>query len=475
VRYGSQQPTFEVLGPYDHSAGARLCAVYESWGTRFYPCQARELTLFMARDADGRFASRTICISKPRQNGKSFSARKYAITMGAKGKKVLYSAHNGKTTRKMFRHIADECEGTPRLARALRTVYRAAGTEGVYFANGGCIEFQTRTNSGGRGETYDVIIIDEAQELTYDQLDAIKPTTLASESGDPQMIYIGTPPNERCAGDVFRDYHDAAHSGKAGSMWWMEWASDGIVDLSDRAAALEAAYRTNPALGHRIREDVMLDAIDGYVMKPDSFAREYLGWWTPVHEQGRAIDAKAWDECETDAAPAGGRIGFGIRFSADGTRCAVASCTIAPGGVPHVELVRDANITATGIGWVTQMCARNAQAVALAAVDGQGNADALAEALRDADMPRGSWVRCGTRDAIAANAMLVNAVRERALTHLDDPALTESACGVARRPIGTGGGFGFEGDYCGPTEAAALALWAARTTRRDPSREGRIG
>mgnify|MGYP006967400596 FL=1 len=64
-------------------------------------------------------------------------------------------------------------------------------------------------------------------------------------------------------------------------MWWMEWSVEDIPDLTDRMHALELAYRTNPALGYRIREDVMLDAIDSYVMKPDSFAREYLGRWNP--------------------------------------------------------------------------------------------------------------------------------------------------------------------------------------------------
>ena len=150
------------------------------------------------------------------QNGKSFSARKYITTMGAAGKRCLYSAHNGSTVRKMFKYICDEIDATTNLRRLVKSIYKAAGTEGIYFANGGCIEFQTRTTSGARGATYDVVVVDEAQELTYDQLDAIKPTMLASESGDPQMIYVGTPPSPTCHGDVFRDMHDLAHSGQAG-------------------------------------------------------------------------------------------------------------------------------------------------------------------------------------------------------------------------------------------------------------------
>ena len=475
MRYGNQSPTFETVGAYHHSSGERLCDVYESWGTRFYPCQRRELTLFMARDAENRFACRTICISKPRQNGKSFAARKYAITMAAKGKHVLYSAHNGSTVRKMFKLIADECEHTPDLAKRVKSIYRAAGTEGIYFANGGCIEFQTRTNSGARGETYDVIVIDEAQELTYDQLDAIKPTTLASESGDPQMIFVGTPPNEKCAGDVFADYHEAAHAGKAGGMWWMEWSVDEIPNLTDRDAALELAYRTNPALGYRIREDVMLDAIDSYVMKPDSFAREYLGRWNPsMRVADFLITSLAWHDTQTSTPPSNvSKLAYGVRFTPDGRSVTLAVAVTHSGGC-HVEYVRT-EPTVAGIAWLVDwIVARKGRAAAVA-IDGRADAADLGQRLVAAGMPKQAVMVARTSDAITASAMLVNAVNDGTLTHLDDPALAESALGATRRPIGKDGGYGFGGECPERLDACALALWAARTTRRDPRRKGRIG
>ena len=42
-----------------------------------------------------------------------------------------------------------------------------------------------------------------------------------------------------------------------------------------------------------------------------------------------------------------------------------------------------------------------------------------------------------------------------------------------RRPIG--GGWGFGGDNSAPIEAASLALWGVKTSKRDPSRKMRIG
>ena len=207
MRHGNQRPTFEVVGSYSTTSGSECAQLFEAYGIDFYPSQLYELDLFLARDADGRAASKTIGISKPRQNGKSFAARHYALWMAAvEGKHVLYTAHHGNTTREMFKLIRNFVEGVADFANELGSdsIKRAQGSEGIYFANGGSIEFNTRTNAVSRGKTFDVIVVDEAQELTDEQADALTPTTIASDSGDPQMIYLGTPPNAKCPGTVFR-------------------------------------------------------------------------------------------------------------------------------------------------------------------------------------------------------------------------------------------------------------------------------
>ena len=219
LRKGNQEPTFSTVGDFAYTYGDDACGLFERYSIRFYESQRKEMRYFLARNDDGSYSCLTICISKPRQNGKSFAARFYALWMAAiEGKHVLYSAHHGKTVRKMFKAIKDFVEGNPDFCAMLKPngkgVYSAAGSEGIYFVdeNGndaGLIEFQTRTNSAARGETYQVIIVDEAQELTAEQLEAIKPTQIAADDAekadsDPQMIYIGTPPNAKCPGTMKR-------------------------------------------------------------------------------------------------------------------------------------------------------------------------------------------------------------------------------------------------------------------------------
>ena len=435
MRLGNQVPTFETVGEYASSTGAELCAAWREWGTAFYPSQEHEMELFTARDSDNRFASKTIGVSKPRQNGKSFAARKYATTMGAAGKRCLYSAHNGSTVRQMFKYIKDEVESIPALG--------------------------------------DVIVVDEAQELTYDQLDAIKPTTLASESGDPQMIYIGTPPGPACRGDVFRDMHDLAHSGKSAA-WWLEWAVDAVPDMNDTDAVLELAYLTNPALGYRIREDVMLDAIDGYKARPDSFAREYLGWWSPTAGKlKQVIDATAWQSCATDAPLEPQKAAYGVKFTPDGAEVVLAVAEVAE-RLTHVEVIERQGM-GHGTAWLADWLAERTGNASCVVIDGRAGSQALVERL-DGRCPRGFVRVARMQDVTAAAQMTLDAINGRTLTWFaPQRQLDESARGAVRRQIGSGGGWGFGGDDPAPIEACSLALWGVHTSKRNPSRKQRIG
>lgn len=471
VRFGNQEPTFKVVGDYAYTVGDKIVKQFERTGKHYYPCQAEEIRLFAAKNSDGRYAAKTISLSKPRQNGKSYGARDYALSMALAGKSVLYSAHNGGTTRKMYKYMSDTVKNSKSLSSRLIGETRGKGSEGLYFIGGGCVEFSTRTTSGARGGTYDIIIIDEAQELTYEQLDAIKPTTIASASGDPQMIYLGTPPGPKCPGEVFADQHKAAHEGNGGGAWWLEWSVETVPDLRDRDAVMELAYQTNPAMGYRIKDDVMLDAIDSYQNKPDSFAREYLGWWSPVEKANAAIDWGAWTDCAVDAAPESGKMAFAVKFSVDGFFASVAVCCIPSTGTPHVELIDYRNIAVQGLDGLAQFAFERRNRAAVFVIDGKAGSEDLAERLESLGMPRKAYVLTGSREYITAASMLVNSVRERGITHNSDQMLNDCVKTCTKRPIGNNGAFGFGGELPEPVDAVALALWGARTSKRDPNRK----
>lgn len=473
VRVGNQKPTFHTVGTWASSDGDRAIDLFNHYGVEFYESQEYEMRIFLARDEDGRFACRTIAISKPRQNGKSFAAQHYSLWMaGVEGKKVLYSAHHAKTVRKMFKALKTFIKAHADWLQALvpgAGIYSAEGREGIYFANGGMIEFATRTNAGGRGETYDIIVIDEAQELTDEQYDALMPTTIASESGDPQKIYIGTPPNEKCPGTVFRGLHDKAHAGLGGNVWWLEWAATELEDVHDK----DLWYATNPALGYRIKEDVFADAADS-ATSIDGFFREYLGWWSSVSKALLAIDIERWNGCKVNDPPENGVTSYGVKFSLDGKHAVISACLKPADGPPHIEVVKAAS-TARGIAWITNFLVSRAKSTAQITIDGKAKAATLEKKLRDAKLPKKQVVITRPTDMTAACSMFEDAVSDGTVTHFGQPGLDQSVETSTKRAIGKDGGWGFDGENPLPIESCALAYWGAMTTKRNPNKKARIG
>ena len=215
ARLGAQEPTFEVVGDYARTDGPEIVSTLAAYGFEFDEAQTHQLGLYAAKDAAGAPAAMTISLSEPRQNGKSHAARWYAVWCAAIcGTQVVYSAHNGNVVADFFKLLdlvfTNEDNYPDFHAMLDGEPYRQPGSQEIRFTSGGRIRFSTRTNSKSRGGTCSMIIIDEAQELTDAQLNALLPTSAASPDGVPQTIYIGTPPDPTCVGTVFRRLHDEA-------------------------------------------------------------------------------------------------------------------------------------------------------------------------------------------------------------------------------------------------------------------------
>lgn len=90
----------------------------------------------LAVDENGAPAATSIGISKPRQNGKSYSARNYAAYKSDfERKRVLYSAHHSSTTHKMFLELLNLFENPeryPEFAADVKYIVKARGLEGIY-------------------------------------------------------------------------------------------------------------------------------------------------------------------------------------------------------------------------------------------------------------------------------------------------------------------------------------------------------
>lgn len=489
---GNQKPTFERIGTYSHSDGTLVAEMFEEdGGATFYEAQRNELILMLARNADGSPAAQTIGISKPRQNGKSYSARYYAAYMADfEHRSVLYSAHHSSTTKKMFDalcNLFENPERFPDFAADVKRITRGRGYEGIYFKDwsdadgimhdGGCIEFSTRTNAGSRGGTYSVIIVDEAQELTVDQQEGLLPVISAAsdvknKTQMPQQIYIGTPPGPACNGTVFRNMHGTAHAEAPCELWWLEWSIDSS-DVVTKGNVLELARQTNPAMGYRIADDTILNEFEQ--MQPDGFARERLGWWSPVIRErlDLAIPTEVWDECASDELKPEGKTAYGVKFTADGSTVCLCGAVIPKEGPARISLI-DVKPTGYGIQWLADWLNDRYKVASCVVIDGKNGVDVLVDRIAGTWRYKGSVIRPAAKDVIAAVSLIMNELSEKTVTwYRPQNALRESAVTSIKRSIGQGWGFG--GDNSGPIEAAALALWGARQSKRDPGRKMKIG
>ena len=380
------------------------------------------------------------------------------------GEEIIFTSHLQKTSTETFESIANFFD-QKKLRKYVKDIKTALGREQVILNNGARMKFLARTRNGGRGQHGDLLIFDEALELDADSQASFLPAI--SASGDPQVIYVSTPPTAKSDCYVFRDIRKRALGGETERMAWFEWSVDEIGDVKDRSRW----YATNPSLGILIQESTIESECEQ--MDADTFARERLGWWSKTIEEQveHVIDAAEWQACKVDDPEKSGTVVYAVKFAPDGSVGTLAACH--KNDIPFVYVV-DSRSMSGGLSWFADNLAERKDKAAQIVIDGQANAQALNDMLLERGVPRKVIKRPSTADVIASNSAFVNAVRERQVTHYGQPALDASACKSARRRIGTSGGFGFAStDEADATlvEACALAYREAMTTKRKPGRK----
>jgi hypothetical protein len=436
-------------------------------GTVLDPWQSDIMDDWLGRTPSGKWAAPTAGGSVPRQNGKSLLVQGRAEAgMLMLNETVIYTAHLQKTATETFEEMRDFFEH-PKLRRYVAEIKTALGREQIILKSGARIKFLARTRNGGRGQHGDLLIFDEAQELDETAQGSFLPAISASLN--PQTVYVGTPPGPDAVGTVFRNLRQRALDGEAKRAAWFEFSVPEIGDVTDpkRWAA------TNPALGRRIQ----FSTIEGEAeqLDPDTFARERLGWWSPVAAENLdyAIDRRAWEACASVDEKPEGKTAYGVKFAADGSAVCLCGAVIPKEGPARVSLI-EMQPSGRGLVWLVNWLSVRYDRASCVVIDGRNGVDVLVERIKGVWRAKNAVIRPGVKDVLAAVGLFTNAVNEGVLTwYKPQEALNESAVTAVKRPIG--GGYGFGGENSLPVEACALALWGAKTCKRDPTRKMRIG
>lgn len=474
---GSQTPRLQIEPERVTSDGPAAAMLMEAYGVPLDDWQRSVVDCWLGRDAAGAYTTISAGLSVPRQNGKNvcLEAREL-FGMMIRGERILHTAHQVVTGKKSFRRLERifTDKRHPEIQKQVRYIRYTNGEEAIELENGGSIEFSARSRQRARGfDGISLVVYDEAQELTDDQIEAIMATLSASATGTRQSIYTGTPPYPGCPGDVFRRRRLVCTTEPGTHDAWHEWSvsAESVSDIKIDDTTLW--YMTNPALGLRLSEEFTREELR--TMSADGFARERLGWWSPVLEQAAdyAIPAAAWDACMSGASKPEGKTAYGIKFTVDGAEVCLCGAVIPADGPARVSLI-ERRPTGHGTQWLADWLNERATRASVVVIDGRNGADVLVEKISDAWRAKDSIKRPTAREVVAAVSTLCNAVSEKTVTWYNkQPALRESAVTAIKRPLA--GGWAFGGENAAPVEAAALALWGAKTSRRDPARKMRIG
>jgi WD40 repeat protein len=210
-------------------------------------------------------------------------------------------------------------------------------------------------------------------------------------------------------------------------------------------------------------------------MDPDTFARERLGWWTPVAVQKieYAIPEKTWDSCASEALKPEGKTAYGVKFSPDGSEVALCGAVEDADGIIRISLL-DRRPTGQGTQWLADWLNERSNKACCVVIDGRNGVDVLIDKISHIWRFKGSIIRPSVKDIIASVSMLTDALNEHKLTWYSKQIdLRDSAVTSTKRPIS--GGWGFGGDNSIPIEACSLAMWGVKTSKRNPSKSMRIG
>lgn len=388
----------------------------------------------------GRWKTPRVAVSIPRQNGKGavIEAIELGFLLGAfpDATLLVHSAHEFKTAKNGFARILSlvrshpalaELEDAPASARRRLVVMTANAQESITYIDRDAkiersIKFFARSKNSGRGFSSDILILDEAQELSEETFAAILPTISARPN--PMIWLFGTPPSPTMNGEVFTRLREVALKELDDRLAYFEWSADKDDPIDD-----EATWRAaNPACPLRI--DVQTIRDEFFSMDEETFSRERLGMWDGLASLA-VIPEDTWNALAGESDPEG-RVAFAIDVSPDRGRASIGVAGRLADGRTMVQAIENRK----GTGWLAprlkELTDRWPHVTVI--VDSGGAAAALLPELKRLRVRRVQVI--STRDVVAACGGFYDAAMNNTLAHPDQPVLNEALASARKRPLG---------------------------------------
>ena len=458
-----QTPRIDIYIPGNTEKAELLFELVEEYGIHLLEWQKFVLRRWLAEDENGNFSNLTCGLSLPRQNGKTEVIVVYII--GAiifRKAKIYFCAQQQDTADVVKQRVQDFFYNSvyEEIFNLLTPRFRKKPRNYAFmeFENGAYCQFQTRTRLGGLGKTNDVLIFDEAADVLDQHESTLLPTISAAETGNPQVIYCGTPPMAETVGAVFGRVRGQIMSGGKGC--WTEWSLDHLTEKDD----MDAWYKTNPSLGTFLLPQAL--EAESRSLSTDDFNRMRLGWWSGIEDK-RAIPQKVWDalyaekpEFDDAYMPI-----YAVKFAPDRSDYSLVVSQPLKNGKIHVEVVMQRPI-AQGFSRLSKWLIDRCQKCAKIIIDGVVGQAILLEDLKSGGVPLKKIIQPNMKEIVAAHQFMQDAIDNGELSHYNQPLLNQTVRITKQRQMGRYGGFGWDSmsrslSTCA-LDAATFALWGQK-------------
>ncbi|MDA4894825.1 hypothetical protein PFZ55_48990 [Streptomyces sp. MS2A] len=478
---GRQTPRLLRLPDRAGSLGEEALDLWYLTGRRSDPWQELSLDALFSVDAFGLWSCSEFGELVSRQNGKGdiLSPAELAHLYlwpkpNGEPKTIVHTAHQFKTAREAFLKLQRAIKASPALMGEIAKISTSHGEEGFELANGNRLLYLARSRNSGVGFTVDVLIVDEAQEMGQEALNALLPTMSAVEN--TQVIFTGTVPDELNNSEVWEGVRDRGRAGTDPRGGWIEFTPDGSDD-PDTAAKIdvmspEVWRQGNPALGYR---PGLATSIGDEAIRMDraSFAIQRLSIWPNRREEEAEslsdLDIEVWKRhARDDAAVAGEGAVIALAVGRGGGFATIGKAVRLDGDSIAVEHHK----TDRGTLWVAdELKTLKAELGNALVVLDPKNATAVIGKLEAAKI---KFLSMNLDEIAAAHSLFVELVNAGMVPHRNQPEVTKSLELATTRPIGRSG---FTWEPSDPTkpitqaQAVTWALWGVLKSEATPKRE----
>ncbi|MDG3012156.1 terminase [Rhodococcus sp. D2-41] len=457
----NQRPRLHSCPPFFSTLGQDAIDLSAHAGLELDPWQQFVLEESLGERRGGKWAAFEIGLIVPRQNGKGavIEARQLAAMFLTRDPMIIYSAHQFKTAKQMYRRIRDLCQQTPDLDRLVKGRYRQSNEETGIELDWGRMQFFARSNGSGRGFTGDTMFFDEAFNLDSELIADMLPTLAAVPNA--QIWYVSSAGME--ASEQLAKIRTRGIAGED-RLSFYEWSAPDDADLDDE----RAWWIANPGLDIRLDRD-FVRSVERNGMDDEKFARERLGIWVDPNadDHERVIDPEVWSGMADASPKLIGPIALAVDMDPSRQWCSIAAASRTATWQIHLEVGFHEAPTAGVVSTLVDLVARwNPCALV---IDKQSPAmsllpDLLNEGIEPETTTAAQLVQ-------ACGGFYDDAVGQL-LSHTGDPLLAESLEGATKREL-SGGGWAWNrkgAQVISPLVAATLARWAlltfgARATR----------